>query len=147
MTTLMNASFKRRLKFVEEEVAEEVAKPVCEWSQETAGWCLNIVQTTSHKVVEWNDELNELLAKGVEAREFSRSFVNPLLPIADELLATIRETLAKLFSREDASSKSLTSQTALPGREDTGLPRPARRGIVQSIGVAASNRWDSRSCG
>jgi hypothetical protein len=143
MTALTIPSFERRLlRTVGEEVA---AEPVHAWPEESLQLCLEIVRAIRENTANMRKRLGAVLAEGVEARSFARTY-SPLLPTADDHSAKVRELLERLSPAEDASSESLVAELLLLEQETRAFrdllagalaraseaPRPADWGRVRA---------------
>src|SRR5262249_38744392 len=110
VTTLTSPSFERLLlRTVSEGVA---AEPVGTWPPQTLQLCLDIVQKLRANSTDARQQLEEVLAEGVEARSFVRE-CGPLLAVTDERLAPIREAVARVSLIEDTASETLLAQLRL----------------------------------
>jgi hypothetical protein len=112
MTTLTAPSFKRRLDFVQSELAELATDPVSEFPPEVVQWCLEILPTLSATLGESHKKVREQLAKGVEARLLIRA-ISPLLPGCNETVDAIQKCLQWLSQREDEASARIAAQLRL----------------------------------
>jgi hypothetical protein len=104
MTTLTVPSLGRRLlQTVKEEVE---AKSVREWPQESVELSLILLRQFRERTAGMRRELEEVLARGVEARSFARERV-PALAAAEDRAAFLREFIEKLGSPDDPASAGL----------------------------------------
>ncbi len=129
---LLTATFKRRLEFVNEEVAELVSD-----SEPAARWCLEILETLHSEAVTVHASLQEMLANCQEARAFVRQF-NPLLAATDKVLATIRECLAMRAGTEDAAFGASFDPIKARLQALSQEMQPTRNLLVEALTVAST---------
>src|SRR5262245_55857586 len=106
-TTLEIPSFERRLLQAVDEEME--SKPVGGWSQESLRLCLDLLRSMREKCTKLRLSLEAVLADGVEAHSFVRKY-SPLLPDADNYLATIRSLVQRVSPANDTTSESLAAE-------------------------------------
>src|SRR5262245_19906856 len=116
MTTLLMPSLGRRLlQTVREEVA---AEPVRDWSPRSLQLCLNVLREIRESIAAARRALEGELAEGVEARSFARTY-GPVLPSADDHLASLRELIIELSPEEATAAASLVAELRLLEQENT----------------------------
>jgi hypothetical protein len=110
MTTLITPTLQRRLLLT---VGEAVANnPLGETVQLGVG----VVRELRQSVVRGRRELEDDLARGVEARSFVRSY-GPTLSAADEYLLQLERLMEELSGAEETPAKSFVAELRLLEKE------------------------------
>jgi hypothetical protein len=110
MTTLTIPSLERRLlETVRDEVA---AEPVREWRPGSVQLCLGMLRHMRKNVNEMREELEKVLAEGVEAQSFARNSTS-FLAAVDEHINGIRKLVELLTPAKDTASESIAAESRL----------------------------------
>jgi hypothetical protein len=113
MTTLTTPRFQRRLlQTVREEVANERLGETIQLDEGTVRLGVGIVRQMRDSVVQMRAELENLLADGVEARSFVRSY-GAILPDANESLVQLAGLLEELARAIGTDAESFVTELRL----------------------------------
>jgi hypothetical protein len=110
MTTLTIPSLERRLlETVRDEVA---AEPVRGWLPGSVQLCLDMLRHMRKNVNEMQEELEKVLAEGVEGQSFARNSTS-FLAATDEHINGIRKLVELLTPAKDTASESIAAESRL----------------------------------
>ena len=138
MTTLVMGSLERRLlQAVKEEVAAEA---VGEWPLQAHRLCWSFLRQMRDSAAERRQALEEVLAEGVEARSFARTY-RPFLAAIDEHLVLVGELVQSLSSAEDIAAESLAAELRLLEREDQGFRDLLARALARASEAPRPVDW------
>ena len=114
MTMLAIPSFERQLlRAISEGVAAEA---VPEWPEQSVQLCLTLLGKLRDNTAGRREQLEAILAGGVEARSFARNNA-PLLATLDEQIAQVHGLVERLAPAEGAASGSLAGELRLLEQE------------------------------
>src|SRR5262249_12827699 len=114
MTMLTIPSLKRELlRAISESVAAEA---VPEWPEQSVQLCLTLLGKLRDNTAGRREQLQAILAEGVEPRSFARNNA-PLLPTLDEQIAQAHGLVERLAPAEDSASGSLAVELRLLEQE------------------------------